>query len=298
MKGQTLFKICKFIADKKPDKPEYQIVEKNGLFYLPNEKFTGGFNSNGERSGLWTIRRDLHQTNLPPTQEGHYKNDERTGKWKEFNNRGFIEREGPYENGKKNGVWYEYDYGPTNNEPTQKINGVDYGRLKQYGPYVDGKKHGEWIGLFFGVVDKRNIKYVYPYVNGVIEGHYFAYVNDDRNRKIEEGEYVESKRQGIFKRYDFDTGKLSSLTNYKNNYMEGEYVRFHPNGQIAAKGNHIRDKENGEWTYYYPNGNVKVKLNLHNGKEIEDPTFYNEDGSFHGTRIANSRTWRVIADTE
>lgn len=145
----------------------------------------------------------------------------------------------------------------------------------------EGKKQGRWI--YFG---KDRPQEGYP-----------------ADGKIEEGPYVDDRKEGTWIKYHTDgvTPKLKG--EYKNNRPEGDYVKIYPNGKIKEQGTFIRNlyqdslkryhengkleyeaaynstgKEQGKVKYYYPNGQVEFEYESNDGKPTGKATRYYENG--------------------
>ncbi len=145
----------------------------------------------------------------------------------------------------------------------------------------EGKKQGRWI--YFG---KDRPQEGYP-----------------ADGKIEEGPYVDDRKEGTWIKYHTDgvTPKLKG--EYKNNRPEGDYVKIYPNGKVKEVGTFVRNlyqdslkryhengkleyeakynatgKEQGKVKYYYPNGQVEFEYEANDGKPTGKATRYYENG--------------------
>jgi antitoxin component YwqK of YwqJK toxin-antitoxin module len=86
----------------------------------------------GKREGLWKIHYRQYQSVVEHNvykQEGNYKNDEKNGIWKFYDENNNLVGEVYFEDGKKNGVFKEYN---------------KHGRLRKEGSYKGDKKKGSW----------------------------------------------------------------------------------------------------------------------------------------------------------
>lgn len=146
---------------------------------------------------------------------------------------------------------------------------------------VEGRKQGKWI--YFG---KDRPEEGFP--------------NDG---KIEEGNYKNDRKEGIWVKYYNDgiTPKLKG--EYKNNRPEGPYVKINPKGVIIeegvfVKGNYIdslkrfhpdgsleyeafyndEGREHGDVAFYYPNGQVEFEYSTKDGVPTGKATRYYENG--------------------
>lgn len=59
---------------------------------------------------------------------------------------------------------------------------------------------------------------------------------------------------------------------------DGDYILYHQNGNVKAKGNYADNKREGEWTYYHENGNIALKKNYSKGEQTGEWTYFSENG--------------------
>jgi antitoxin component YwqK of YwqJK toxin-antitoxin module len=146
---------------------------------------------------------------------------------------------------------------------------------------ADGKKQGKWI--YFG---KDRPQEGYP-----AEG------------KIEEGPYVDDRKEGTWIKYHTDGVTPKLRGEFKNNRPEGDYVKIYPNGKKKEVGTFVRNlyqdslvrfhengkveyagyynlsgKEEGKIKYYYPNGQVEFEYEANDGKPTGKAMRYYENG--------------------
>ena len=97
--------------------------------------------------------------------------------------------------------------------------------------------------------------------------------------KIEEGVYVNSRKNGIWIKY-WPNGNVRSEINYKNGRTNGAYTTYFQNGNVEEKGNVIAGMMQGEFTLFWPNGKLrqKKKFNL-NGKTDGQVVYYYPNGN-------------------
>jgi antitoxin component YwqK of YwqJK toxin-antitoxin module len=144
-----------------------------------------------------------------------------------------------------------------------------------------GRKQGKWI--YYG---KDRPQEGYP-----------------ADGKIEEGPYVDDRKEGLWIKYHMDgvTPKLKG--EFRNNRPEGEYVKIYPNGKPREIGTFERNlykdslkryhengkleyeanynesgKEQGKVKYYYPNGQLEFEYESNNGKATGKAIRYWENG--------------------
>ena len=121
--------------------------------------------------------------------------------------------------------------------------------------------------------------------------------------KVEEGKYVDDRKEGIWIKYHTDGITPALKGNYENNRPKGQYTRYWSNGQVKEKGvfekNIYRDsliryyengqtsyqgyynelgKEDGKIKYYYPNGQVEYEYDSKNGVISGKAIRYYENG--------------------
>jgi antitoxin component YwqK of YwqJK toxin-antitoxin module len=94
---------------------------------------------------------------------------------------------------------------------------------------------------------------------------------------VEEGSYVNNKKEGIWKQY-FNNGKLKSIINYNANIPNGHVKFFYSNGNPLEEGNWIFGRWEGEYKYYYENGKLSYDWKFVNGKRDGIQLYYNETG--------------------
>ncbi len=132
------------------------------------------------------------------------------------------------------------------------------------------------------------------------------------NQLIEEGKYLNNKREGVWKKY-FPTGNIQSEITYEGNHPLGTYKIFYPEGEVEEKGlwrvnrntgNFIRYHENGKVAqkfnfnesgkrqgiqeYFYENGNIQMSVELENGVlHGKMKTFYSDGSPRQEKRMTN-----------
>ena len=122
------------------------------------------------------------------------------------------------------------------------------------------------------------------------------------NQKVEEGPYVNSRKQGVWKKFFsngnvkdeitykmnrpngaykvyYDNGKIQEEGVWKNSRNTGQFKRFHPNGKIAQNFKFSSTgKREGKQQYFYENGQLMIEGNWDGGKESGVLTEYYENG--------------------
>lgn len=137
--------------------------------------------------------------------------------------------------------------------------------------------HNNFSVEAFGIQneDKKNVgDWIYLSVNGAIEilGHF-------NNQGLKTGEWLSFTPSG-------DTSRITNYNNdkfdgyyiiykngfvkekgyYKNGQLEGEVIRYFPDGTISNKYNFINDKENGAEIKFYPIGTTLFEYTYEKGQ--------------------------------
>ena len=144
--------------------------------------------------------------------------------------------------------------------------------------------------------------------------------------KIEEGVYVNSRKNGIWIKY-WPNGNVRSEINYKNGRTNGAYTTYFQNGNVEEKGSVIAGMMRGEFTlfwpngklrqkkkfnlngktdgqvlYYYPNGNKELVFESNNGVENGSASWYYENGDkkkecfFDNGTVQNSKQYELLTE--
>ena len=111
----------------------------------------------------------------------------------------------------------------------------------------------------------------------------FKYDNGDRLIvDIEEGTYVNGKKEGPYKYYFKEDGNIEEGT-YRNGLIEGPFIKYNTNSGMKAEGTYINGKKEGLTTLYFKDGSKiegiykndviegSVKFFLPNGINFEIP---------------------------
>lgn len=104
-----------------------------------------------------------------------------------------------------------------------------------------------------------------------------------KDNLVEEGEYVDNKREGVWKKY-YPSGALRSEITYVQNKPYGDYKTYYGNGQIEESGFWKANKNTGSFKRYYENGNPSnVFVFNDKGKRTGIQTYYHENGKVQMT---------------
>ncbi|NPA67874.1 MAG: toxin-antitoxin system YwqK family antitoxin [Chlorobi bacterium] len=165
-------------------------------------------------------------------------------------------------------------------------------------PFLNAQSYELFKGDTVNVIDKKGFKQGYW-----VEHKPFG------EEKISEGNYVDGKKEGIWKSY-YPGGTLKSEITYVHGKKYGRAKTYFENGNTAEEGVWLIDKwvnkykayyQNGKlsyvWNYndygtrsgyqryYYENGNIKIEGNWENGKESGIIREYYPDGSLRSEKI-------------
>ena len=89
-------------------------------------------------------------------------------------------------------------------------------------------------------------------------------VNYPGNARVEEGQYVDGRKIGIWKRF-WPSGKLRSEINYALGLPSGYYTLYYENGKTEETGTWLYGRYSGTFKRFYLNGKIQQILNY--GKE-------------------------------
>lgn len=122
--------------------------------------------------------------------------------------------------------------------------------------------------------------------NGKKQGYWVVYGKDRPEAGfplegiIEEGTYVDGRKNGVWTKYykDGKTPKLSG--NYINNRPNGKYRKYYEDSSIREEGTYAHNRYVGTLKRFHPNGRLKYmgKYN-EEGKEYDTALYFLDDGS-------------------
>lgn len=153
---------------------------------------------------------------------------------------------------------------------------------------------------------------------GLKQGHWVILNTDGRleecpaDKKVEEGNFVDSKKSGTwfqfycngktknelifnnnipsgYAKFYYSNGKLSEEGLWQNNVWVGAYKYYYENGQMAYEFNYnSQGKREGPQKYYHENGKVKIEGNWTDGQESGLLKEYYDDGSPKSEKTFNN----------
>jgi antitoxin component YwqK of YwqJK toxin-antitoxin module len=121
---------------------------------------------------------------------------------------------------------------------------------------ADGKRQGKWV----------------------FTGKDYPHKNLPKTQKVEEGYYVDGRKEGTWIKY-FSDGSIQLKGTYNNNRPEGPYTRYYPNGKIAEQGEYNANGYKGLLLRYHDNGQLAYRANFNNqGQESGKVSYYHPNG--------------------
>jgi len=164
--------------------------------------------------------------------------------------------------------------------------------------FVKAQSYEIFEGDTVNVIDKNNFK----------QGYWIKH-KPFCEEKIQEGNYVDGKREGLWKSY-YSDGSLKSEITYRHGEKYGKAKTYFENGNTAEEGVWLIDKwvnkykayyRNGKlsyvWNYneygtrsgyqqyFYENGNIKIEGKWLDGKENGVIREYYPDGSLRSEKV-------------
>lgn len=184
------------------------------------------------------------------------------------------------EKGLKNGKWEKVENGKTVYRG-QFVHGQPMGKFTYF--YDDGKTLKS-ISEFYKNGITRTITYHY---NGKIssQGKFISQIKDsiwvyfgDNGKKIAEEAYLGGKKNGIWRQYDYETGKLLEETGWKNDLQHGLMQAWSMNEKLRYKIDFKQGKANGPYFVYHTDGSLSEKGVYRNSLKDSITTYFDESG--------------------
>ena len=288
-----LFTLNKYYQDKIIDNKEGKINT-----YIYNPKWQALIelllkNNYHERPTAEEIYKFIISDNNCKVEYNNIKNGASNKTYKEYDRRGRLLFEGEYLNGKYNGKGKEYNF-------------ID-GKLEYEGEFLNGKWNGKGKKYY-----KGKLEYEGEYINNIrngkgkeydykgilrFEGEYLNGIKWSGKGYNEKGiEYYEIiNGKGIYKDYNFFTGKIIYEGEYLNGKKNGKGKVYNDDGELIFEGE-LKDgiKWNGKGKIYnyghliYFGEIVKGKKNG-KAKEYDDGKLIFEGEFLNGEREGNGK---------
>ncbi len=118
-----------------------------------------------------------------------------------------------------------------------------------------------------------------------------------KDQVVEEGEYLDNRREGLWKKY-YPTGDLRSEITYSENHPFGYYKTYYPNGNPEEEGYWKGNRNTGEFKRFHDNGKIAQDFNFNSRGKRDgiQKYFYDtgkpqltvevENGIAHGTYLS------------
>lgn len=152
---------------------------------------------------------------------------------------------------------------------------------------ANGERHGKWT--FTGKdYPNKNIPKTQKveegnYVNGRKEGTWTKFFPDGGVQL--KGTYNNNRPQGTFTRY-YPNGKIAEQGDFQANGYKGLLLRYHENGQLAYRANfNNQGQESGKVSYYHPNGKLALSYTVKNGQVQGQVARYNTSGQLQNSFV-------------
>jgi antitoxin component YwqK of YwqJK toxin-antitoxin module len=127
------------------------------------------------------------------------------------------------------------------------------------------------------VVDGSNMK----------QGMWVKFAPADKTKILEEGNYKDGKKEGMWKEY-YSNGNLKSEIPYISNKPDGYAKLYYESGKLSEEGNWKGVKWVGNYKYYHENGKPKYEFAYSDdGKRSGKQKYYHENG-----KIAIEGDWK------
>jgi len=147
------------------------------------------------------------------------------------------------------------------------------GNTKCVGNYnSSGEKEGEWTFYFY----PETLKAIEIFKNGKLEGVQKNYFDNGNISSV--SEYKNDLMDGLVTTYYY-SGIKKSISNYKLGKKDGAQKVFHSNGNISESNNYTAGVISGTSYGYFKSGKLKQTEQYVDGKEDGPYKSYNENGT-------------------
>lgn len=65
-----------------------------------------------------------------------------------------------------------------------------------------------------------------------------------------------------------DNGKILMEITYSNGIVDGPYVDYWSNGEVATRGQFLGGSQHGTWSFYHEDGSLMETIRFVQGKEV------------------------------
>lgn len=116
---------------------------------------------------------------------------------------------------------------------------------------------------------------------------------------LQQGAYLKSKKEGLWREYTQGNGVLTFVEEYKNGLKNGARITYSPVGRILADETYKNDLLDGIRIEYHTNTHMRLLENYEQGllgglkrSYYEDNTIQEEGNYLHGQRNGKNRWYR------
>ncbi|MFD1551553.1 hypothetical protein DNU06_03390 [Putridiphycobacter roseus] len=165
--------------------------------------------------------------------------------------------------------------------PNLRINSIKQTDVEINKKDDKGRKQGPWV-----ILGKDRPEQGFPengkieegvYVDNRKNGFWTKYFKDGKTPRII-GEFIDGRPKGQYTKM-YSNGIVKEEGTFKDGHQEGSFKTYYENGNVAQEKNfNINGLEEGPQTYYHPNGQVEFEFNKKQGITKGTATRYSEDG--------------------
>ncbi len=271
--------------DNKPLEGHYKIADRRGnysdLHFKNGKKHGEVFEydykgrklshkkfKNGRANGLYQVFNQNGQIKI----KGTFIDGIQNGKWEYFDDKGKPKTVENFKNGKKDGKWWkkkvnQYNYTSIITENYKDDQHFGHSEERGENGVLNWEREYSNESSYTHKEYYRNgkLRFSEVVINGNKDGQYKKY--NEKGVKIEQGQYKDDAKTGIWKEYD-DEGNLVSETPYAGGVENGEYRKYFSNNKIEEKGMYESGAKNGVWEYYNLDGKLVKKANYDRGYRV------------------------------
>ncbi|GAF02862.1 toxin-antitoxin system YwqK family antitoxin [Saccharicrinis fermentans] len=126
------------------------------------------------------------------------------------------------------------------------------------------------------ILGQSNKEYLNKIDEAGMKQGYWEIKKDDR--VVEEGNYVNNKKHGIWKAY-YENRKLKHEITFVNGEAQGPAHFYYENGKLRESGNWQKDHWEGSYQYYYESGTISYDWFYNdNGKRQGEQRYFHANG--------------------
>ena len=205
------------------------------------------------------------------------------GFWKKTYENGKLMYTGEFKDNKPEGTMKRYyktgglqavlDFKPDGHSADAKLYFED-GELSAEGYYYDMQKDSLWkyYSFYTGTLVSEE-----TYKKGKKFGTHHSYY--EHGQVSEEITWTNDYKEGPWVQY-FPDGKEKMKTNYSFNMVNGRYYFYYDNGLLMILGNFVDNKRHGPWVFYNDDGTEKYKIEYDFGKALNADKLLQDDEEY------------------